>query len=164
MQKSVSRILGWVIIAYLSIILLFCIVWFFPKSDKGYYIDYKSYESKIETKFKAIVGETDKYKELYYKNKLSKRQMISHFEKSADKLEKLYDSFQWKKGDEVTKELYVLRKQIIINYVQVYRNKAVSLQKETYFNENRELDYIGSIIDYYNTKDKLQKEKYNIDF
>jgi hypothetical protein len=164
LQKSIGRILGWIIIAYLSVILLFCIVWFFPRSDKGYYIDYKQYDSKIEVQFKAIKEETEKYKNLYYTNKISKRQVIYRLERGADKLEKLYDSLKWKKGDEVTKELFSLKKLIIINYAQVYRNKAVSLHKETYYNEKLELDYITSIIDRFNTKDKLQKEKYNIEF
>lgn len=164
MQKSVSRVLGWILIAYLSLVLLFCIIWFFPKTDRGYYIDYKQYETKIELNFRDILAETEKYKNLYYSNKLSKRQMISRMEDSANKLERLYDSFKWKKGDETIKELYTLKKLVIINYAEVYRNKAISLYKETYFNEKFELDYVTSIIDRYNIKDKLLRERYNYKF
>lgn len=164
MRRSVDGILGWVIIACLSIILLICIVWFFPSSDKGYYKSYKRYESRIDTSLKKTIDEVEKYKKTYYTNNLSKRQMILYLQHGADELGKLYDSFKWKKGDEVTKELFVLKKQIIINYAQAYRNKAKALDKEVYYNETEDMNYIATLIDRYKTKDKLEKEKFNIDF
>jgi hypothetical protein len=164
LRRSVDGILGWIIIAGLGIILLICIVWFFSSSDRGYYKGYKKYESKIDTSLKKTIDEVEKYKKTYYTNNLSKRQMILYLEHGADELGKLYDSFTWKRGDEVTKELFVLKKQIIINYAQVYRNKAESLDKELYYNETEDMSYLATIIDRYNTKDKLEKEKFNIDF
>ncbi|MCM0646966.1 hypothetical protein NBE98_01085 [Clostridium swellfunianum] len=164
MRKSLGSILGWIIIAYLSVMLLFCIIWFFPSNDKGHYKDYKKYESKIDATFKKNIEEVEKYKKLYYENQLNKRQIIARLEQGADSMEKLYDSFKWTKGDELTKELFVLKKQIIINYAQVYRNKAQALDKELYFNEVDEMSYINTIIDRYNVKDKLEKERFNIDF
>lgn len=164
MRRSISGILGWIIIAYLSIVLLFCIIWFFPSNDKGHYKDYKKYESKIDANLNKNISEVEKYKKLYYENKLSKRAMIQHLDDGADAMEKLYNSFKWDKGDEVTKELFVLKKQIIINYAQVYRNKAKALYKELYYNETDEMNYISTVIDRYNIKDKLEKEKFNIDF
>jgi hypothetical protein len=164
LRRSVDGILGWVIIAGLSVILLVCIVWFFPSSDKGYYKSYKKYESRIDSSLKKTIDEVEKYKKAYYTNNLSKRQMILYMEHGADELGKLYDSFKWKRGDEITKELFVLKKQIIINYAQAYRNKAKSLDKELYYNETEDMNYIATIIGRYNTKDKLEKEKFNIDF
>ncbi len=164
MKRSVNGIIGWIIIACLSVILLFCIIWFFPNSNKGYYKAYKKYESKVNAELKKTTDEVEKYKKQYYENKLSKRQMIIHLEQAANRLDRTYDSFKWKRGDEVTKELYTLKKQIIITYAQVYRNKARSLEKKVYYNEKDEMSYISTIVDRYNTKDKLQKEKFNIDF
>jgi hypothetical protein len=164
LRRSVDGSLGWVIIACLSIILLICIVWFFPNSDKGHYKNYKRYEVRIDTSLKKTIDEVEKHKKTYYTNNLSKRQMILYLEHGADELGKLYDSFKWKKGDEVTKELFILKKQIIINYAQAYRNKAESLDKEIYYNETEDMNYIATIIDRYKTKDKLEKEKFNIDF
>jgi hypothetical protein len=163
-RRSVGGTLGWIVILYLSVVLLLCVVLFFPNNDKAYYRDYKKYELTISASFNKTVSEVEKYKSLYYSNKLSKRQMIAHLERGADALDELYDSFKWKKGDEVTKELYALKKQIIINYAQLYRNKAGSLEEEYYYNEESEMAYITTIIDRYNTKDKLQKEKFNIKF
>lgn len=164
MQRPVNGIFGWIIVGYLSIILIFCLVWFFPKTNKGYYQDYKKYESKIDIRQKKIIDEVEKYKKMYYTNKLSKRQLIWRLESGASNLEKLYDSFKWKKGDELTKELYVLKKQIIINYAQIYKNKANSLEKEVYFDEAQEMEYLDIIVSRYNAKDKLQREKFNIAF
>jgi hypothetical protein len=164
LRRSIDGILGWIIIAFLSIILLICIVCFFPNSDKGYYKGYKKYESRIDLSLKKTVDEVEKYKKSYYENKLSKRQIILHLEQGANSLEKLYDSFTWKKGDEITKELFVLKKQIIINYAEVYRNKAADLREELYYNEQDDLNYINTIKDRYNIKDRLEKEKFNIRF
>jgi hypothetical protein len=164
LQKSIGRIFGWVVIGVLTLTLLFCIVWFFPLTNRSYYLQYKRYDTKIEAQLKNIREETEKYKNLYYTNKLSKRQMIYRLEQGADRMERLYDSFKWKRGDEITKELFSLKKLIIINYAQAYRNKAVSLDKGTYYNEKVELDYITTVIDRYNTKDRLQKEKYKVNF
>jgi hypothetical protein len=119
---------------------------------------------RIDTSLKKTIDEVEKYKKTYYTNNLSKRRMILYLEHGADELGKLYDSFKWKKGDEVTKELFILKKQIIINYAQAYRNKAESLDKEIYYNETEDMNYIATLIDRYKTKDKLEKEKFNIDF
>ena len=164
MRKSVGGVLGWIIIAFLSIILLVFVIWFFPNSDKGYYKDYKKSESRIDIKLKKAIDEVEKYKKTYYTNKLSKRQMISRLEKGANAMEKLYDSFKWKKGDETTKELFILKKQIIINYSLVYKNKAEALREKLYYNETEQVNYINTLIDRYNTKDRLEKEKFNINF
>jgi hypothetical protein len=159
-----NGIIKWAVIAYLSITVLFCIIWFLPNSDKINYKRYKNYESKIEKKEKEITNNGDKYLVLYYSNKISKKQIIGYLKQTSDDLNKLYKSFDWNKGDEVTKELFCINKQILIIRSEIYRNKAMALEKGIISNETDDVNYINSLVERYNIKEKLQKEKYELTF
>jgi hypothetical protein len=156
--------LKWVIIAYLSIAVVFCIIWFLPNSDKVNYKRYKEYESKMENKQKEITDNADKYLVLYYSNKIGKKQAINCLKQTSDDLTKLYGSFDWDKGDEVTKELFSIKKQVMIIYSEIYRNKAKALEKGIISNETDDINYINTLVERYNIKDKLQREKYELTF
>lgn len=159
-----SSILGWVVIIYLSIIILFCLIWSLPNSDKGNYRAYKAYESKIDKRLQQILDNINSNSNKYYSNEISKKKMISYLNKASSDLEDLYDSFKWEKGDEVTKELFVIKKQIIIKYAQIYKNKAMALYNGIASNELEETEYINILTDQYNLKNRLQREKYNLFF
>lgn len=172
MQRSVYRVrynhsestLGWIVIVTLSIILLFCIVWFFPNNDKANYKKYKSYESSIDNRLQEIIGEANAYTAKYDANEISKGELISQFGNTSNKLEKLYKSFSFKKGDIVTKELYIIKKLIIIKYAQIYKDKAVALKSGIASSEVEETQNITLLTNDYNKKDKLQKQRFNIGF
>jgi hypothetical protein len=160
----ISGLLGWIIIGYLSIVLIIFIVWYFPFTDKGSYRSYKQYERGFDKKLQESVDGVDKYTTLFYTNKINKFQMEQYLKQSSNNLNYLYDSFKWTKGDEVTKELYVIKKQIIIDYAQIYGNRLKAVQKGIKANETDEFIYIKTLNDRYNLKDKLQREKYNLSF
>ncbi|MCM8711123.1 hypothetical protein M2651_08790 [Clostridium sp. SYSU_GA19001] len=172
MQKSIYKfgkiyinsVLGWITVIYLVIILLFCLIWFLPGSDKGNYKAYKVYESKIDKRFEEIKNNVDSSINKYYSNEISKKKLIINLYKYANELEKLYDSFNWKKGDEVTKELFIIKKQIIIEYIQLYKDKATALEKGIMSNEIKQTEYINLLVKQYNLKDIFQKERYNLSF
>lgn len=151
-------------ILILCIIFIFCLIWILPVNDKKNYKDYKAYEGKINSKFNEIINIVNDYEKKYNSNELSKREIITEYKKYSKKLEKLYDSFTWKRGDIVTKGLYSIKKIIIINYAQIYYNKAVALESDIPSNEIEETEYINILIEQYNRKDKLQRQIYNIDF
>lgn len=160
----ISGVIGWIIIAYLSFVLIFFLVWYFPVTDKGSYRSYKQYEKNFDKKLQETIDGIDRYSSLYYTNKLTKYQMEEYLKSSTNSLDYLYDSFKWTKGDEVTKELFSIKKQIIIDYAQIYSNRLKAIQKGIKPNETDELTYIKTLYDRYNIKDRLQKEKYNINF
>lgn len=159
-----GSILAWIIIAALSITLIFCMIYFFQGTNKSNYKKYKSYESKIDSEFNEILNSVDEYVKRYNANQLSKREMIAEYKKYSKKLERLYDSFKWKRGDVVTKSLYSIKKNIIISYSQIYYNNALALENNIESNELEELEYISILSQQYNRKDKLQRQIYNIDF
>lgn len=160
----ISGILGWIIIGYLSIVLIIFIIWYFPFTDKGSYRSYKLYEKSYDKKLQETIDGVDKYTTLFYSNKVNKLQLEEYLKQSSKNLNYLYDSFKWTKGDEVTKELFVIKKQIIIDYAQIYKNRLKAVQKGIKANETDELIYIRTLTDRYNLKDKLQREKYNLSF
>lgn len=165
-SKSVSwkNIIGYVIIIVLSIIFLVLFIWLLPNNDKLNYKNYKGYESKIDKQLKDILASTDNFSKLYYGNKLSRNQMMSKLKDSAQKLNKLYDDFKWKKGDSVTKELFTLKKQVIINYANIYEYKAKAINKELPSTESQELIFIQALQEHYNEKDRYQKERFKLPF
>ncbi|MBL4936737.1 hypothetical protein JK636_13315 [Clostridium sp. YIM B02515] len=164
MKSSSKSILGWIVILYLSITLILFIVWFFPWNSKQEYKNYKHYESSINKKLQATIDSVDKFDIIYQEKKISKRQLISKLKRASYELEKLHDSFKWRKGDDVTKELYLLKKEIIISYAQIYKNRAQALSNGIIINEQADTNFIQIIIDRYNHKDKLERERYNLAF
>jgi hypothetical protein len=159
-----NSLLAWVLFIYVSIIIVFFAVWFWPNTDKAYYKSYKQYEVIFDRTLNETIDEASKYNTNYYENKVSKKQAIEYFEASSDKLVKLYDDFRWTKGDAVTKEIYTIKKQIIISYSQLYYDKAKSMENGVLPNENDYMTYITTLISHYNIKDKLQKQKFDISF
>jgi hypothetical protein len=161
-NNYINGMLGWVIIVYLSVILLFLLVWFFPGNDKWNYKSYKQYEKKIDNELQIVIDKMKINNTNYYESKITKRQVISYLKQGSKDLNKVHDSFKWRKGDEITKELFLIKKQIIIDYAQPYEQKAKALDNELIYNDTQETDYINTLIARYNIKDRLQKEKFNL--
>lgn len=66
------------------------------------------------------------------------------------------------KGDGAVKQLYTIKKYIIISYSQLYYNKAVALENNIASNETEEIEYINILTENYKKKDKTQKQIYNL--
>lgn len=132
--------------------------------DKIDYQNYKKYEVNIDKSYQLIINNAEKYTNDYYLNKISKRQIISYLDKTSSDLRKLYDNFNYNKGDEITKELFVIKKQIIITHAQIYSDRAKAIPTGIKSNETSELAFIQSLLDRYLEKDRLEKEKFNINF
>ena len=162
--SSSNSIFSYILITGLAIVLLFMIVWFLPSSDKSNYRNYKAYESKIEKKLSDTIASTKNSSELYYKNQISRRVMIAKLKEAANKLTKLYDDFKWKRGDAVTKQLFTIKKQIIINYAQIYEYKAKAMERELPSTEQQELIFIQTLQEQYLVKDRYQKERFKLPF
>lgn len=156
--------LAWIVILYLSITLIFFVVWFFPWSSKQEYKYYKHYESSFNKKLQATIDSVDKFHSIYQEKKISKRQLVSRLKQASYDMEKLHDSFKWRKGDDVTKELYLLKKEVMITYAQIYNNRAHALSNGIIINEQADTIFIQTLNDRYNVKDKLEREKYNLSF
>ncbi|SKA84009.1 hypothetical protein SAMN05428976_106104 [Clostridium sp. USBA 49] len=154
--------LGWSIILILIIVLAILLSCLYFGNNKLNYKKYKIYESKIDKEFNEIINTIDADDKRYNANELSKRQIIEKYKKSSIKLEKLYDSFKWKKGDGAVKQLYTIKKYIIISYSQLYYNKAVALENNIASNETEEIEYINILTENYKKKDKTQKQIYNL--
>lgn len=157
-----SGVLGWILITYLSLVLLFCLIWLLPNNDKNNYKSYKKYEENFDKKLQATIDSVEKYNTLYNENKISTRQMITQLKNASKDLNYLYDTFTWKKGDEITKELYSVKKQIIIDYAAVYNNRAKAMSKGLFLSQTDEMVYIQSIIDHYKLRDRFQREKFRL--
>lgn len=132
--------------------------------DKINYKRYKAHEAKVDKSFQDIIKYADIYTREFYDNKISKRQMINNLEATSRDLESLHDSFRWRWGDPVTKEIFLIKKQIIINYSEYYKNKSRGLLYGIKSSEMEQLDFIKKITDRYNERDRYQRQKFKIKF
>lgn len=155
-----------------KLLLLFClsmgiiiaVVYYRDSLDKMYFNKYISYEENINKKQQTIMSQVDGYMQEFYENKKTKSQVVSNLETSAKDMENLYDSFKWKKGDEVTKELFTIKKEIILTYVQIYKNRAAAISTNVQYNEAGENEFITTLLDRYTQKDRYERIRYNIKF
>lgn len=153
-----------ILIGYVILIICFIAIYCGPSVNKFYYKRYKTYEAKVDKKCQNIIKDIDIYTKEYYDNKLSRWQIVGHLNKTSRQLNSLYNSFRWGTGDEVTKELFTIKKQIILNYSELYRSRAKAISNGIKANEMEQYDYIKRLNDMYLEKDRLEKQKYKIPF
>lgn len=132
--------------------------------DKRQFKRFIAYDEGISQEVQSIVSKVNTYSTEYYENKRSKKQYIGNLKDSAKELEKLYDSYRWNKGDEVTKEMFIIKKQIMLNYVHIYANKARAIESNVNYSELEDMNYITSLMDRYNSKNRFQRQRYDINF
>lgn len=132
--------------------------------DKKHFLKYVTYEETINKKQQAIMTHIDGCMKEYYDNKRSKKEVVSNLQAASKDMEKLYDSFKWNKGDEITKELFIIKKEIILTYADIYINRARAISAEVEYNEQGDTDFIISLQDRYVQKDRYQRERYNLKF
>lgn len=159
-----NDIMKYILIIGIAVFLLLILIWILPNSDRSNYRSYKAYESKINKQLNDVITSTNTSSSLYYKNGITKKQMVSKLKDAAHKLTKLYDGFKWKRGDSNTKELYIIKKQIIINYAQIYEYKAKSIEKAMPSTETQELTFIDILEKRYLEIDRYEKERFRLAF
>lgn len=149
-------------IVYIIVVVLFLSIYFFASSDKRQYKRYKNYEVSINTKQQIIIDNANKDLVTFQANKISKRQMINSYEKASKDLKKLYSSFKWKKGDIITNELYMIKRQIVLNYSQIFYFKSKALHDNIPYSDLEDTNYINVLLDRYSKKDKIQRDKFKV--
>ena len=159
-----DNLIKFVIILLLLLCFLLLISKIFASEGKKQFKKYISYETSFNKKQEIIISKLEVYSKEYYENKRSKKQYISNLKSSAEDMEKLYNAFSWNKGDEVTKELYIIKKQIMLNYIQIYINKATAIEKDVDYTEFENMTFITSLLERYIQKDRYQRQRYNIKF
>lgn len=156
-------------IVYSLIAVIFLVVYLVninKDSEDNYhmYKRYKNYEQQIDKKIKIINKEFDQNSNLYYKNSISKSKFITNIKENILDLEDVYNNFKWSQGDTLTKEMFVIKKQIILNYIKLKEKRYKCLEKAIKYTSTDEENYIKELEDKYNQKDKLEREKYNLPF
>lgn len=146
------------------ILFAYIFIYYFLDIDKFSYERYKKYETDANKKLEAINSNIDKHLKEYNNNTISKAMMIKYYEDGSLQCTRLYDSFKWSRGDEGTKEIYVIKKHIIIIYAYVYESKASALRDKIEFQESVEVDFITKLQDRYTLKDRIERVKFNIPF
>lgn len=161
LRNSLPKLL---LVLCLAISLIVSIKYLYVNRDKRYFKNYVTYEESIDRKQQVIMTKVDADMKEYYNNKRSKAQIISNLNNAANDMENLYDSFKWKKGDEITKELFTMKKQIIITYAQIYKNRARAFTSNVDYNEAGETDFVSQLTSRYIQKDRYQRMRYKIQF
>lgn len=156
------KILKLVIIGVTIIAALGIFLYFFLDINKFNYNRYKKYEVDINKKLDVINGTLDKHLKEYTSNTITKTMMIKYYEDSSLQCNRLYSSFTWRMGDEGTKELYIIKKHIILIYAYIYISKANALKDKMEFQESVEVDFITKLQDRYVMKDRIERIKFNI--
>ena len=149
---------------YILAFLFFIFTYYLSNSDKANYNRYKDYEGKINKEQQGITNNMDKYIKSYSANKISKKDIIYELKQGAYKLEKVYSSFSFSKGDENTKSLFIIRKQIMLNTVQIYLNKANALEANIGYNEKADREFIDILMERYNLDESFERQRFNIKF
>lgn len=160
-SKNIVKFLALLIVASG---IIFFIAYYGDGWDKRHFLKYVSYEDTINKKQQAIMSQIDNSMKEYYENKKTKKEILSNLNAASGDMEKLYDSFKWDKGDEITKELFIIKKEIILSYSVLYINRAKAISAEVEYNEQGDNDFIAMLQDRYIQKDRYQRERYNIKF
>ncbi|MDP4146070.1 MAG: hypothetical protein Q8936_16530 [Bacillota bacterium] len=155
----------WVIIfTYIFITVLFFITYGEVNYDKINYKLYKTYEISINEDQDSILADADKYVFEYYNGISSKRETVRKLGKVEKKLNKVYNSFKWNRGDVGTKEIYSIKKQIMLEYIGMYKNISDALRYGIKYSDLEDLQNIKSLKQKYIEKDIFEREKFNINF
>lgn len=149
---------------YILTFLFFIFAYYFSNSDEVNYKKYKDYETSINKKQIVIISNIEKSIKAYSENKIHKRNIIYELRQGAYKLEKLYSSFSWDKGDENTKSLFIIKKQVILNTAQIYSKKAEALEVGFGYNEKADREFIDILMERYNLNETFEKERFNLKF
>lgn len=151
-----------VLIIYLIIALFFIIALIFSNSDKYYYYEYKKYEADVEKKCEAVISNADNTTSSYNLGKISRNKMMNTLKDDSSQLIEIYDNFTWNEGDAETKELYTVKREIIISYARLYDSRVKAALVGITYSETDQAAYIKSLSDRYNEVDIDEKEKLNI--
>lgn len=130
--------------------------------SKASYIKYKNYEKQIDKEMDSIASSDSKTTESYYANNCSKIHMLFNTEKCYLQIKYLYSNFSWDSGDSKTRELYLIKKQIILNYVELYKNKFSHLINGKSYTDDTYMKNISNLKHDYTLKDAEECEKLNI--
>ncbi|HEY5561259.1 MAG TPA: hypothetical protein VIK72_05795 [Clostridiaceae bacterium] len=149
----------------LVILVLVLIIGFFLFNSNGKqnYINYSRTQEKINVKLNNLLSTEANIEKIYYANKLDEGETVKRIKKVAKDLEHLYDSFSFNKGDIYIKELYITKKEIIIDYAELYMNRAESISKGIKPIDS-DLTYITNLGIRYTALDNVLKSKYKINF
>lgn len=157
-DRALIKQYAWIL--YVVIAFTVFILYFSVTTDKRAYYDYKDYETKTNAKQQVVIEEMNKAASDYASGAISKSKMVSTLEKGGSSMEDIYSHFKWSKGDEITKEMYLIKKQMLLIYVQHYKNKAKAIDKKVSYSDADGLSYIAQLQERYNQKDMQQKERY----
>ena len=152
------------LVLYIFIFIFLVLIYYLPNSDKLNYNKYKSYEENFVKKQKIITNSIDKSIKDYSENKVQKKDLIYGLRQGVYKLEKSYGSFSWNKGDENTKSLFIIRKQVMLNTAKIYLNKANALEVGIGYNDKADKEFINILMERYNLDESFEKERFNIKF
>lgn len=150
------------LILYLFIALFFVIALIFSNSDKYYYYEYKKYEAKTEKKCEAVISDADNTTSSYNLGKISRNKMMNTLKDDSAELMYIYDNFVWNDGDAETKELYTVKREIILCYARLYDSRVKASLVGITYSETDQADYIKRLSDRYNEVEIDEKEKLNI--
>jgi hypothetical protein len=139
-------------------------IYFFNNTDRKNCIRYIKAEGKIDVKLNNLLSSEDKIEKAYYANKLSRGKAVQGIKKVANDLEKLYDNFKWTKGNIYIKELYATKKEIIIDYAELYMNRVSSISQGIKPTDTDDTTYITALVARYNSLDKALRSIYKINF
>lgn len=151
-----------VFLIYIIVLAFFLMIVFTYNPSKSAYIKYKNYEKKIDKEMNSIVSSDTKTTQSYYSNDCSKIHMLFNTEKSYLQIKYLYSNFTWNSGDSITRELYLIKKQIILNYVQMYKNKFSCLIKAKSYTDDIYMKNISNLQHNYSLKEAEECEKLNL--
>ena len=155
-----SKNMNWIIAGLVGIFLLL-LIFIISNYYRFTYEIYASYEESIYLKQDKINKEVQQHINDYNNSKISRAQMAEYLNTASSKMESLYDSLKWFWGDAYTKELYVLRKQILISYSIYYKDKAweVTSGKSSFaITEDEKLRALNLL---YFDKDRIQNQRYS---
>jgi hypothetical protein len=114
-RRNTHKSLPFVVGAYVLTSIILIIIFLYFNVDKINYKRYKAHEAKADKSFQDIIKYADIYTKDYNNNKISKKQMIDNLAATSRDLESLHDSFRWRWGDQVTKELFLIKMELIID-------------------------------------------------
>lgn len=151
-----------ILILYLLITLFFIAALLWGNSDKYYYYQYKKHEADVEKKCEEVISNADNTTSSYNAGKISRNKMMNVLKDDSSQLIGIYDNFTWTCGDAETKELYSIKKEIILSYARLYDSRMKAALVGITYSETDQADYIKRLSDRYSEVDTDEKEKLNI--
>lgn len=160
----ISSNINFVIKIYIFIFIIFSLFMLFSNRSKSNYEHYKNYETKINNKMDSIVSSNYNLTKKYYDNASSKLSLIINTEYSYLRLESLYKNFLWNKGDNATLQLYLMKKQILLDYAEMYKKKLSYLITGKSYDDEYYMKSINVLEHNYLIKDEEECKKLHIPF